>query len=88
MQVLVQDGGAFHLYTMRSRVVLKIVRRSMARRYSKMELRESPYTIPNALTLARLAACPFLGYSIVKGDFAVATGVLVASGASDWVSGD
>ncbi|KAI9638209.1 CDP-alcohol phosphatidyltransferase-domain-containing protein, partial [Dioszegia hungarica] len=51
------------------------------------ELRESPYTIPNALTIARLAACPFLGYSIVQGDFVWATSLLVVSGLSDWLDG-
>jgi cardiolipin synthase len=53
--------------------------------YSQLEVRESPYTIPNALTLARLAACPFLGYCIIQGDFKLATGLLFASGLSDWV---
>lgn len=51
------------------------------------ELHESPYTLPNALTLARIIACPFLGYAIVKGDFAVATGILAASGITDWLDG-
>ena len=50
------------------------------------ELHESPYTWPNALTVARIIACPFLGYTIVQGDFAWATGILAASGFSDWVS--
>ncbi|WRT64370.1 uncharacterized protein IL334_001302 [Kwoniella shivajii] len=52
-----------------------------------VELHESPYTIPNALTLARIIACPFLGYTIVQGDFAWATGILFASGVSDWLDG-
>ncbi|WWC66177.1 uncharacterized protein I206_100078 [Kwoniella pini CBS 10737] len=52
-----------------------------------VELHESPYTIPNALTLARILACPFLGYTIVEGDFAWATGILFASGVSDWLDG-
>ncbi|WWC86454.1 uncharacterized protein L201_001331 [Kwoniella dendrophila CBS 6074] len=53
----------------------------------QVELHESPYTIPNALTLARILACPFLGYTIVQGDFAWATGILFASGVSDWLDG-
>ncbi|WWC58823.1 uncharacterized protein I303_101367 [Kwoniella dejecticola CBS 10117] len=53
----------------------------------EVELHESPYTIPNALTLARILACPFLGYTIVDGDFAWATGILFASGLSDWLDG-
>lgn len=51
------------------------------------ELHESPYTLPNALTVARIIACPFLGYSIVKGDFAMATGILAVSGFTDWLDG-
>ncbi|GMK57536.1 hypothetical protein CspeluHIS016_0403700 [Cutaneotrichosporon spelunceum] len=51
------------------------------------ELHESPYTLPNALTVARIAACPFLAYAIVKGDFQIATGILVASGLTDWLDG-
>jgi hypothetical protein len=52
----------------------------------KEELSESPYTIPNALTLARIIACPFLGYQIVQGDYVLATSLLFACGVSDWVS--
>ncbi|WVR06079.1 hypothetical protein IAU60_003107 [Kwoniella sp. DSM 27419] len=51
------------------------------------ELHESPYTIPNALTLARIVACPFLGYAIVNGNYAVATGLLFAGGFTDWLDG-
>lgn len=49
------------------------------------ELRESPYTIPNALTLSRLLACPLLGYHIVQGNIEWATGILLVSGFTDWV---
>lgn len=49
------------------------------------ELHESPYTLPNALTIARIAACPFLAWAIVKGNFELATGILVTSGLTDWV---
>lgn len=54
------------------------------------ELLESPYTLPNALTIARIIACPFLGYQIVQGDYVTATTLLFACGVSDWVrsSGD
>ncbi|RSH87960.1 uncharacterized protein EHS24_000483 [Apiotrichum porosum] len=51
------------------------------------EIHESPYTLPNALTLARIASCPFLAYSIVHGNFEVATGLLVAGGFTDWLDG-
>lgn len=48
-------------------------------------IRENIYTIPNALTLSRILACPFLAWSIVNGNFAVATGLLAYAGVSDWV---
>lgn len=50
------------------------------------DLHESPYTIPNALTIARIIACPFLGYHIIHGNFGLATGILFAGGVSDAVS--
>lgn len=49
------------------------------------ELRESPYTVPNALTIARILACPFLGYNIIHGNYEWATGILLVGGFSDWV---
>lgn len=49
-------------------------------------IRENIYTIPNALTVSRIIACPILGYSIVQGDFVLATGLLAYAGISDWVS--
>ncbi|ORX33464.1 CDP-alcohol phosphatidyltransferase-domain-containing protein [Kockovaella imperatae] len=51
------------------------------------ELHESPYTLPNALTLARILACPWLGYEIIHEEYAWATGILFASGLSDWLDG-
>ncbi|OXC67995.1 hypothetical protein AYX13_03448 [Cryptococcus neoformans] len=54
---------------------------------SSTDLYESPYTIPNALTLARLLACPVLGYMIVQGDYAWATSILFVSGVTDWLDG-
>lgn len=51
------------------------------------ERRESPWTIPNALTVARIISCPWLGYEIVIGNYGWATGILFASGMTDWVSG-
>lgn len=59
--------------------------RSSRKTKDEVELHESPYTIPNALTLVRIAACPYLAYSIVQGNYELATGILVASGLTDWV---
>lgn len=49
-------------------------------------LRENIYTIPNFLTLTRIAACPVLGWSIVTGNFELATGLVVYAGFTDLVS--
>jgi hypothetical protein len=59
------------------------VRPSLLRQYTT---RETPWNIPNALTVARIGACPFLGYAIVHGQYELATGVLLAGGFSDWAS--
>ena len=48
-------------------------------------LRENIYTLPNLLTLSRIAACPVLGWSIVHDDFYLATGLLVYAGLTDLV---
>lgn len=53
---------------------------------STLTTRENIYTIPNALTLSRILACPFIGWSILSGDFFLATGILVYAGVSDWVT--
>jgi hypothetical protein len=55
------------------------------RRYSSSSRQERIFTLPNTLTVGRIVACPFLGYSILHGNFAVATGILVAGGFTDWV---
>ncbi|KAH8833225.1 CDP-alcohol phosphatidyltransferase-domain-containing protein [Flagelloscypha sp. PMI_526] len=54
---------------------------------NKPTIRENIYTIPNLLTLSRIAACPVLGWSIVKGDFHLATGLLVYAGITDLLDG-
>lgn len=51
-----------------------------------VEARENIYTLPNLLTISRILACPILGYLIVKGNFAAATGLLIYAGTSDWVN--
>ena len=47
--------------------------------------RENIYTLPNFLTVTRIAACPVLGWSVVNGDFITATGLLAYSAITDWV---
>jgi phosphatidylglycerophosphate synthase len=51
------------------------------------ELRENIYTLPNLLTVSRILACPVLGWSILDGNFHLATGLLAYAGVSDWVDG-
>ena len=51
----------------------------------KPTLRENIYTLPNFLTLSRIAACPILGWSILADDFVLATGLLAYAGITDLV---
>lgn len=53
---------------------------------SKPTVRENIYTIPNLLTVSRIIACPVLGWSILEGDFVIATSLLTYAGLTDWVS--
>ncbi|GAA5904348.1 cardiolipin synthase [Sporobolomyces salmoneus] len=48
---------------------------------------ENIYTIPNALTLARILSCPLIGWYIVKGELGIATSLLFVAGVSDLVDG-
>src|SRR6188474_719008 len=46
-----------------------------------------PWTLPNFITLIRLAALPFFLLSISDGRFGIALGLFVAAGISDGVDG-
>jgi hypothetical protein len=48
-------------------------------------LRENIYTIPNLLTLSRIAACPIIGYAILHDQFWLSTSLLAYASFSDWV---
>ncbi|KAI0301556.1 CDP-alcohol phosphatidyltransferase-domain-containing protein [Multifurca ochricompacta] len=50
-------------------------------------LRENVYTFPNLLTVSRIAACPALGWAILSDNYAVATGLLLYAGITDWLDG-
>ncbi|KAK6967118.1 putative cardiolipin synthase [Favolaschia claudopus] len=54
---------------------------------SKPLLKENIYTFPNLLTISRIVACPILGWSIVEGQFHVATSLLVYAGLTDLADG-
>ncbi|RDB15356.1 putative cardiolipin synthase (CMP-forming) [Hypsizygus marmoreus] len=49
--------------------------------------RENIYTLPNILTTSRIIACPILGWSILQGDFQLATALLVYAGLTDLADG-
>lgn len=49
------------------------------------DLYDNIYTLPNLLTLSRIAACPLLGYYIVQGNFHYATAILLYAGVTDLV---
>ncbi|EFX00270.1 vacuolar protein sorting-associated protein [Grosmannia clavigera kw1407] len=49
--------------------------------------RENIYTVPNMLTVARLAAAPFVGYCILHDMPGTALGLLAAAGVSDLLDG-
>ncbi|KAI0262545.1 CDP-alcohol phosphatidyltransferase-domain-containing protein [Gloeopeniophorella convolvens] len=53
----------------------------------KLTLRENIYTVPNLLTISRIASCPALGWAILSDNYAVATGLLVYAGVTDWFDG-
>ncbi|ORY92438.1 CDP-alcohol phosphatidyltransferase-domain-containing protein [Leucosporidium creatinivorum] len=48
---------------------------------------ENIYTIPNALTVARICACPAIGYFVLQGELGKATALLFVAGVSDLVDG-
>ena len=53
---------------------------------AKPSSKENIYTLPNLLTVSRITACPILGWSILQGDFHLATALLVYAGLTDLVS--
>jgi len=48
--------------------------------------KENIYTIPNVLTLSRIFSCPILGWSILDGNYPLASGLLLYAGLTDLVS--
>jgi cardiolipin synthase len=46
---------------------------------------ENIYTLPNLITLSRIATTPFIGYFILQGNFIWATSLLFYAGVSDLV---
>ena len=52
---------------------------------NKLAIRENIYTIPNILTVSRIAATPVLGWAILEGNYELATGLLAYAGLTDLV---
>lgn len=52
-----------------------------------LERLKGPWTLPNFITLLRLAALPFFLFAISAGDFGVALTIFVAAGISDGIDG-
>jgi cardiolipin synthase (CMP-forming) len=48
---------------------------------------KGPWTLPNFITLLRLAALPFFLLAIAEGRFGIALGLFVAAGVSDGIDG-
>lgn len=53
----------------------------------RKDLFESIYTIPNALTLSRIAISPVIGYLIVNHSFTLGLSLLVIAGLTDALDG-
>ncbi|PPQ78682.1 hypothetical protein CVT25_010703 [Psilocybe cyanescens] len=53
----------------------------------KLAIRENIYTLPNLLTVSRICACPVLAWSIVDGNYYLATGLLAYAGLTDAADG-
>ncbi|KIJ55563.1 hypothetical protein M422DRAFT_220307, partial [Sphaerobolus stellatus SS14] len=53
----------------------------------KSTIRENIYTIPNLLTVSRILSCPVLAWSILDGNFVLATSLLAYAGITDLVDG-
>ncbi|KAI3383460.1 hypothetical protein SNEBB_007466 [Seison nebaliae] len=54
---------------------------------SEKKIEENVYTIPNALTLTRVALSPLLAYYITKGDTLMASSVFIGGAATDLLDG-
>jgi cardiolipin synthase len=52
-----------------------------------LERLRGPFTLPNFITLLRLAALPFFLFAISAGDFGVALAIFVIAGISDGIDG-
>jgi hypothetical protein len=52
---------------------------------TKPTIKENIYTLPNLLTLTRIFSCPILGWSILDGNYHLATGLLFYAGLTDLV---
>jgi hypothetical protein len=54
---------------------------------STIDWRQQIYTIPNMITLARIATCPFIALAIANDMKKTALTACIAAGVSDWLDG-
>jgi cardiolipin synthase len=55
--------------------------------HSDIDIKESPFNIPNSLSLARGASGPFIAYLILSEQWPTAIALTAVSGATDWLDG-
>ena len=55
--------------------------------HSDLDIKESPFNIPNSLSLARGASGPFIAYLILIEQWPMALAATAVSGATDWLDG-
>ena len=64
----------------------KFVSNKKATESKPKEQFENIVTIPNILTVSRMAMCPVLGYLVIQNNYTTAFGLFVAAGITDLVS--
>ncbi|RZF42483.1 hypothetical protein LSTR_LSTR004402 [Laodelphax striatellus] len=73
-----------------SKIILKDIKESKSKMKEKMEEiieRENIWTIPNMLTVLRIAMSPFLGYLICQNNYELALGLVIFAGFTDFLDG-
>ncbi|RZF34295.1 hypothetical protein LSTR_LSTR015125, partial [Laodelphax striatellus] len=69
------------------KIILKDIKESKSKMKEKMEEiieRENIWTIPNMLTVLRIAMSPFLGYLICQNNYELALGLVIFAGFTDF----
>ncbi|XP_039282673.1 probable cardiolipin synthase (CMP-forming) isoform X1 [Nilaparvata lugens] len=72
------------------KIILKDIKESKSKMKEKMEEiieRENIWTIPNMLTVLRIAMSPYLGYLICQTNYELALGLVIFAGFTDFLDG-